>query len=268
MPRDCPVCGTPQGPASVVGPLKKTFPYALRRECYDFCHCAACDLYYIDPIIPAEDFQEIYFNWPQFAPFPGEEWAYSPARIRGSVEYLQSRFRDLVMSRQDYDWKVLEVGAGMATLARALKELPVRVKAIAQDITPEAAAICPWVDRYVVGDVSAAELDDEAPYDFISMTHVLEHAIEPVGMLRRCRQLLRPEGRIFVSAPHRPANWRSDGGIAAWENYPYQHTPAHLQFFSETSLACACSRAALRLTFWNGAVEEGQVFEAWLEPAP
>ena len=105
-----------------------------------------------------------------------------------------------------------------------------------------------------------------APYDIVSLTHVIEHLLDPVGVLRRLRQLIAPRGLVFVTAPHRPPGWKRGDGIATWREWSYTHVPAHVQYFSRGSLERAALRAGFEIELWNADQEEGQAFEAWLRP--
>jgi 2-polyprenyl-3-methyl-5-hydroxy-6-metoxy-1,4-benzoquinol methylase len=177
--------------------------------------------------------------------------------FRGVVERSGHRANDAV--------SVLEVGAGLAWMCRAAKAVNPDNVTVALDISPEAVDKCPWVDFYILGDILDARMDERAPYDVISLTHVIEHLVDPVEVIRRCKSLLRQHGVIFVTAPHRPIGWRdSETEIAVWEKYSYNHVPAHIQYFSKKSMRKLAEKAGCTLDRWSHNSEEGQAFEAWL----
>jgi hypothetical protein len=41
---------------------------------------------------------------------------------------------------------------------------------VAQDVSAECSLECPWVDEYVVGDLSHEKISDLGPYQVISIT--------------------------------------------------------------------------------------------------
>lgn len=55
-----------------------------------------------------------------------------------------------------------------------------------------ARTICSLFEEYETAD----------RYDSIFIVHVLEHLIDPVGVLRKAKSLLAPEGRIFLIVPN------------------------------------------------------------------
>jgi hypothetical protein len=174
------------------------------------------------------------------------------------------------MQRSESDTlRILEVGAGLSWMCRAAKVVNPANRTVAQDITSEAVPECPWVDHYHVGDITEpGALDARAPYDVISLTHVIEHLLDPVDVLKRLRQLIAPAGRIFITAPHRPLGWKRGSDLSVWRDWSYNHVPAHVQYFSCGSMNTAARRAGLELIHWSEDHEEGQAFEAYLQPAP
>jgi SAM-dependent methyltransferase len=150
-------------------------------------------------------------------------------------------------------------------MCRAAKAVDPNNVTVAQDISPEAVQKCPWVDFYVLGDLLDPRIDQRAPYDVISLTHVIEHLVYPVEVIRRCKSLLRQNGVIFITAPHRPIGWRDgEANVGLWEKYSYNHVPAHIQYFSKKSMRALAERSGCGLDHWSHDSEDGQAFEAWL----
>ncbi len=252
--RPCPVCGKPAD--LKIGELPLTFVGPQSRSAYDLVHCKPCDVVYISPLPLAQDLDEIYQRTPQFDYITED----SAAPV---VEFCADRVR-LLRKRLGRTPKlsVLEIGAGLSWISRAAKMVQPESLTVAQDVTPESVARCPWVDHYIVDSADSPEIDRLGPYDIISMTHVIEHLPDPVAMLRRVRPIAR--GLVFLTAPHRPARW--NGSIEQWKTYSYNHVPAHLQYFSRYGMRRAAEAAGFDLVHWDAASEEGQAFEAWLAP--
>jgi SAM-dependent methyltransferase len=197
----------------------------------------------------------------------GDEYT-DPRRAASIVSYMTDALERIAATRgwpRERGLAILEVGAGLAWMCRAAKARNVACVTVAQDVSPEAAARCEWVDRYVQGSVDDPRLDANAPYDVISLTHVIEHVVEPVATLRRCLALLRAGGVVFVTAPYRPRGWRDDApDLHRFEAYSYNHVPAHVQYFAEGSMRRLVDAAGGRLAHWSHAHDGGQAFEAWI----
>jgi SAM-dependent methyltransferase len=80
------------------------------------------------------------------------------------------------------------------------------------------------------------DLDDLSPddqFDVILLSHVLEHVIDPVGLLQDLRQRLVDGGLLYVEIPL--------GAFLEWETLGEPLT--HINFFSEESTGNALNRA-------------------------
>lgn len=260
--RPCPVCGNSR--ARTIGQLKTNFLLSLSHSEWAFAQCEHCELLYISPEPSAADLRTIYVDSGQF-----DDAAYTdPGRVALIIEYMNGCFRRILERSghaENDSVAILEVGAGLAWMCRAAKSVNPDNVTVAQDISPEAGGKCPWVDFYALGELSDARIDEGAPYDVISLTHVIEHLVDPVAVIRRCKSLLRERGVIFVTAPHRPIGWRDNASdIALWERYSYNHVPAHIQYFSKKSMRKLSEEVGCILDYWSHEHEEGQAFEAWL----
>jgi SAM-dependent methyltransferase len=260
--RSCPVCG--KSHARTIGQLKTTALLSLLKTQYEFAQCRSCGLLYISPEPPAADLRAIYVESSQF-----DDSAYTdPRRVALIIEYMTGCFR-AILKRSGHVANeavaVLEVGAGLAWMCRVAKSINAESVTVAQDISPEAVDKCSWVDVHVLNDIFDPAIDQHAPYDVISLTHVIEHLVDPVTVIRRCKSLLRERGVIFITAPHRPIGWKDNAtDVALWEKYSYNHVPAHIQYFSKKSMGKLAHRTGCALDYWSHGHEEGQAFEAWL----
>jgi SAM-dependent methyltransferase len=260
--RPCPVCGNSH--ARTIGQLKTTVLLNLSHAEWAFAQCKYCELLYISPEPSAADLRKIYVESAQF-----DDPVYTDAgRVALIIEYMNGCFRRILERSAHIEGDsvaILEVGAGLAWMCRTAKSVNPCNVTVAQDISPEAVSKCCWVDFYILGDIFDAKIGERAPYDVISLTHVIEHLVDPVAVIRRCKSLLRRRGVIFVTAPHRPIGWRDDASdIALWETYSYNHVPAHIQYFSKKSMRKLSEKVGCTLDNWSHDHEEGQAFEAWL----
>jgi len=248
----------------LIGQLETTFTGNLSVGQYNLTYCTCKALIYIDPLPPSEDLNAIYLDSTQF-----DNPIYTdPERENAIVGYTSSCLKRILKARSvplDRPVRVLEIGSGRAWMCRAAKQLDNSSKTVAQDISSEVSAICSWVDHYLVCEISDQRLDAPGPYDVISLTHVIEHLPDPVAAVRRCKSLLAENGTILLTAPYRPIGWElGKGTIAQWQQYSYNHVPAHIQYFSRESMQRLAERADCNLSYWDDGADNGQAFEAWL----
>ena len=99
--------------------------------------------------------------------------------------------------------RVLDVGAGTGRYRHLFAHCTYLSHDFAQY---EGTSVGPLRDEWhydrldYVSDITALPLDD-ASVDAILCTEVLEHVPEPIAAIREMVRLLRPGGRIFLSAP-------------------------------------------------------------------
>lgn len=247
----CRLCG--KHGVTPLGAIAPTHPAEFHTSEFRLLHCSHCEVVYLDPLPTKGDLKLLYEESKQFT----DAHYTDPDQVRKILSYYDSaiRSRNLLPKKSD---RVLEIGAGLAWVARACKEIDSTVETMAQDVSAECANTCPWVDHYYVGALDT--LPDRGPYQLISLTHVFEHVTDPASMLRAISLLLAPGGAAFITAPFRPSSWRRGQGIDAWRDYSYLHVPAHITYFSRRWFELHAP-PEFRIAHWDASHENGQAFE-------
>ena len=93
-----------------------------------------------------------------------------------------------------------------------------------------------------VGNAGALPLAD-ASFDLISLMHMLEHAPDPVAVLRETARVIRPDGAVYVEVPNAAA-WSLRRFRSGWTAL---ELPRHLHHFTPRTLRAAAERAGLRV---------------------
>jgi SAM-dependent methyltransferase len=78
-------------------------------------------------------------------------------------------------------------------------------------------------------------------FDVVTMTHVLEHCVDPLLALRNAAELLTPGGLLFIEVPNNEAIAARRSGTC-WFHFD---AGRHLNFFTPDSLATAVQRVGL-----------------------
>ena len=208
--------------------------------------CQDCDLKFT---VPRPDESKL------LAYYPSHYHVYHPsAPIRDSV--VGSAFRRLAMLPYtvrfgEPDWTVapfgngrfLDVGCGAGALLRHMAALGWTCAGI--DLSPTAVAAA---RRSVPGaSVEEARLntfESGTTFALISMHHVLEHLPDPVGGLRRCRQLLEVGGQLIISVP----NIESFEAKMFGRRWIGLDIPRHLTHFSRSTLISLLARSGFEIT--------------------
>jgi SAM-dependent methyltransferase len=134
--------------------------------------------------------------------------------------------------------RVLDVGCGNGS---RLAELRARGWDV-QGVEPDSKAAAVAHERYhvpvVVGTLER-DTFPQASFDAIVMTHVIEHVRDPLPVLRTCRMLLRPGGKLVVTCPNLDAYGHRRYG-ASWIALD---APRHEHLFTRASLIALSSAA-------------------------
>jgi SAM-dependent methyltransferase len=131
---------------------------------------------------------------------------------------------------------VLEIGCATGELALAVRSmLPIgRYEAI--ELSPAGQTARTRVDALHTRPLRTLLADGvpTGPFDLILMSHVLEHIEDPMAEIEVIKQVLKPEGSLFLEVPNRAGNRR----------LPIDDNRSHLHFFSATSLTRLLANAA------------------------
>ena len=92
--------------------------------------------------------------------------------------------------------RVLDVGAGVAPYRTFFHHC----EYYTQDFCQEPATIGKYGKIDYISDINAIPVADES-FDIILCTEVLEHAPDPIKSVKEMARILRPKGKVLLSAP-------------------------------------------------------------------
>jgi len=149
-------------------------------------------------------------------------------RFREIREFSRSWFVD------SSDLELLDIGAGLGVFPYIVRKEGWRCTAI----DPDKRSVKHLVDTVGVAAICGdfEELAVARQFDIITMNKVLEHVADPITMLRKTHEWLKPNGIVYVEVP--------DGEIASLHGLEREEfTIDHLHAFSLVSAALVAFRA-------------------------
>jgi SAM-dependent methyltransferase len=222
----CPACAATD---FVSLPSPPCGPYHLER-------CDGCGHVVTRPEPHERDLTAIY----------GVEY-YGPGhqRFRRPFEVARALFqgwRAWDIARRRPPGTVLDVGCGPGLLIAALRRRGWTV--IGTELSPEAAAHAREALglRVETGEFHRLELPP-ASADVVVMWQSFEHMREPVAVLRRVHDVLRPGGWLIVSVPNRES-WQAR---ATGRHWCHLDLPRHLHHYGESTLRRMLGAARFRV---------------------
>lgn len=211
--------------------------------------CRACGLVFVSPRPADAELVQLY-----------DETFYSVSRLRGKkfaenvYELFLNRRRKRI-ERFVTGGRLLDVGCGDGGFLRFMAARGWAVTGL--DFSPTAATLAgTFADarrERLATDIAVlrGRLEDhDLPsehFDLITLWQVLEHIGEPVPLLRRCTELLRPGGVLVVAVP----NIESIQAKLAGKHWWGLDVPRHLLHYSPRVLRRALTMVGLRVRRMN-----------------
>lgn len=225
----CILCGSQSWKQIVTGPDRMR---GLPIE-YRVLKCATCGLCRTDPQIKKGERAKYY-----------EPDVPSGAGKTARIEIYQRRLADRLQKAVagSSGKRVLDIGCGQGVCLEMMRDRG--FEAYGVELGEESARLaCEERGLNVVaGDLLALQAANES-FDVVLMSHLIEHVDDPIGILDRVRDLLKPGGLVLLSLPNYRCIERRIFG-ANW--YPWC-LPVHLYHFDTRSIRRAAEMAGLKV---------------------
>jgi len=145
--------------------------------------------------------------------------------------------------RRTRDFRVLDVGFGDGRFLRFATEAG--CQAVGMEVDPKAVASARerGVDVHA-GDIAAAvERFGEKAFDYITMSHVIEHVHSPRQVLATAERMLRPGGTLWIETPN-PLSFGHSRFGARWRDLD---PPRHMCLMTHEALVTLAASCGLDL---------------------
>lgn len=213
----CPLCGNAEHTVELIGdcsghPLYKPQLPKMQR----WLRCRGCNHVYVDGYFSPEALK-ILFSSANPGQIPG-------ANIE-EARFTSGRMVETVIEQQSTPGgRWLDVGFGSGALMTTAEEFGFQVVGL------DLRANCVQLVRKFGYEAHVLDFEtyrSEEPFDVISMADVLEHMPYPKPALKHARELLRPDGLLFVSMPNADCLvWKvlnEHGANAYWGEIEHYH---------------------------------------------
>lgn len=152
--------------------------------------------------------------------------------------YRETRQMRLLMLGDVACGKLLDVGCGGGRYLYRMQRRGWQAEGVDFDEQATRRASESYGIRTYTGDLRAANLPNDN-YDAITMSHTIEHLVDPEAVLRECFRILKPGGKLILVTPNVESSAAKFFG-PFWRGW---EPPRHLQLFSVNSLRQLTQRA-------------------------
>lgn len=226
------------------------------RDAFDYIECMECGSIQIADVPASLDeyYPEDYYSLSGAEMPSGLKRWFRTKRVTAAlgqpslISALWDRLRGsfilpgagVISNLDPYRCAILDVGCGSGRLLQHLylggyKNLVGIDPYIEQDIEVAPGV---WVYRKDIG-----ELGVEDQFDLVMLHHVFEHLPQPEDSLTEIRELLKPEGKVFIRIPVAGSfAWREYG-----KNWVQLDPPRHLFIPSRIGMETLAKRSGLRV---------------------
>jgi len=156
-----------------------------------------------------------------------------------------------------YGSRLLEIGCGSGEQLEFLHGLGWQAEGLDTDTVAASVATA----RGLIVHTGSLEEQcfPEQQFDVIVSSHVIEHVHDPVGLLRECRRVLSPDGKLVFITPN-TSSWGHKWFGASWLHLD---PPRHLHLFNPVSLRRTAEDAGFSVCTLTSTVRDADsVFRA------
>lgn len=98
-----------------------------------------------------------------------------------------------------------------------------------------------WLTQGDVFENLERLIDENSSYDVVMLDNVLEHVLDPPGLLSRLHRLVKPGGVLIVEVPNDFSQMQMTALAQGWIDRPFWVSmPQHLSYFNAEGLKAVC----------------------------
>src|SRR5262245_57564257 len=165
---------------------------------YDLVHCTKCGFCYADTTVTQADYDDYYTRLSKYVDVATSTGA---GNAPWDAERLATTADALALVLADRDARIVDIGCANGGLLRALKERGYR-NLLGIDPAPACAQQTARIAGVPAVAGSLGKLPDGiGQFDGVLLSHVMEHVSDLNGSMETVREMLTPNGVVYVEVP-------------------------------------------------------------------
>lgn len=222
---ECPVCASRE-----INPLLTVKDHSVSGEAFVIWQCSSCSLRFTQDV-PDEEAIIPYYKSPDYISHTDTDKGFINKTYKRVRKITLKQKASLIISETGMQkGSLLDVGSGTGAFLQVMKELGWTVSGIEPD--EDARKLAQQLYGFQLNAPGAINDLLPASMDAITLWHVLEHVHSLHSYIDQMKDLLKPQGKLFIAVP----NYQSaDAGIYGlhWAAYD---VPRHLYHFAPKSM--------------------------------
>jgi 2-polyprenyl-3-methyl-5-hydroxy-6-metoxy-1,4-benzoquinol methylase len=232
----CPVCGSPG-----ISKYLSVQDHSVSKEQFEIFHCANCQLRFTQDIPDKKTIGRYYQS---------EDYISHSDTAKGLVNRLYRIIRDwanvqkrklVIKETGKKKGALLDVGSGTGYFAAAVKKAGWDVTGLEPD--EGARSVASKQHRLELRPVEDLFVLPVESFDAITLWHVLEHVHDLKTYLRKFKELLTGEGKLFIAVP----NYSSYDAAVYKEHWAAYDVPRHLYHFTPHTMKMLMIELGLKI---------------------
>jgi 2-polyprenyl-3-methyl-5-hydroxy-6-metoxy-1,4-benzoquinol methylase len=232
---NCPVCGSTQ-----INPLLTVKDHSVSREDFVLWQCSNCSLRFTQDV-PDEESIGKYYQSTEYISHSNTSKGLVNSLYQKVRNYTLNQKADLIIMNTVKQGRILDLGAGIGAFINTMKGKGWEITGIEPD--EGARQQSKNLFNIELKETGSLQQLSENNFDAITLWHVLEHVHQLHDYIERLKDLLKPNGKIFIAVP----NYESvDSSIYKlyWAAYD---VPRHLYHFTPKALDVLMSKHGLKV---------------------
>ena len=232
----CPLCGS--------GRVEIYWNHVWTAPGKKVCCCGNCSLFFIHPPLTAQEEQSYYKDYSchlQRRAVEGSKTVEETFLKRSeSGQYRIDILKDYLLDASS----ILEIGGGCGNFIADIRKAGFGGEAVLVELCWEHLEFA--IKKLGIKGFSALEDLKSGPFSAICMFHVLEHILEPVPFLNKCRDLLDEGGCLVIEVPSSSDPLLSIYDCDSYKDFYFQ--PMHHYVYSEKTLGVLAGLAGFSIS--------------------
>jgi SAM-dependent methyltransferase len=138
---------------------------------------------------------------------------------------------------------LLDVGCGDGSFLKHMRALGWQISGVERDEVARDSARAQLEVDTIYPDLEAAGASRPEGFDVITLSHVIEHLLDPIDTLIACREVMKPGGSLVIATP----NFKSRAHRHFGRNWLHLDPPRHIQLYDPDTLDALVRRAGFEI---------------------